>query len=102
TSFVNGAEVSEIVSRGIGNTGMLALSAVVLALLLALPLGIAGAVVRRGWLRTLLATVTVLMLAVPTYVTGVVLVLVFAVGLRLLPSGGYVSFVTTRWPPCSS
>jgi peptide/nickel transport system permease protein len=92
TSFVNGAEVSEIVSRGIGNTGMLALCALLLALLLAFPLGVAGAVVRRGWLRTLLAGVNVLMLAVPTYVTGVVLVLVFAVGLRLLPPGGYVSF----------
>ncbi|MGP4110734.1 ABC transporter permease [Streptomyces sp. 4N509B] len=93
TSFVNGAEVSEIVSRGIGNTGMLAFSALVLALLLAFPLGVAGAVVRSGWPRTLLAGLNVLMLAVPTYVTGVVLVLVFAVGLRLLPSGGYVSFL---------
>lgn len=92
TSFANGAEVSEIVGRGIGNTGMLALSALLLALALAFPLGVAGAVVRTGWLRGLLASVTVLMLAVPTYVTGVVLILVFAVGLRLLPSGGYVSF----------
>ena len=92
TSFVNGAEVSEIVGRGIGNTGVLAASAVVLALLLAFPLGVAAAVVRAGWLRTLLAGINVLMLAVPTYVTGVVFVLVFAVGLRLLPSGGYVSF----------
>ncbi|WP_049580166.1 ABC transporter permease [Streptomyces sp. SBT349] len=92
TSFVNGAEVSEIVSRGVGNTGMLAMSALLLALLLAFPLGVAGAMARSGWVRTLLAAVNVLMLAVPTYVTGVVLVLVFAVGLKVLPSGGYVSF----------
>jgi peptide/nickel transport system permease protein len=91
TSFVNKADVSGIVLRGLGNTGTLALCALLLAVLLAFPLGIATALVRSGWLRTLLSGLNVLMLSVPPYVTGVLLVLLFSVGLRLLPPGGYVS-----------
>lgn len=91
TSFVNGAEVSELVLRGLGNTGTLALCALTLAVLIAFPLGIATATVRTGWMRAALSALNVVMLSVPTYVTGVVLVLIFAVGLELLPPGGYVS-----------
>lgn len=91
TSFVNKAEVSTLVLRGLGNTGTLALCALVLAVLIAFPLGLATALARSGWLRTVLNGLNVLMLSVPTYVTGVVLVLVCSVGLRLLPPGGYVS-----------
>lgn len=91
TSYVNKAPVSELVLRGLGNTGTLALCALVLSVVLAFPLGVATALVRRGWARTLLSGLNVLMLSVPPYVTGVLMVLLFSVVLRLLPPGGYVS-----------
>jgi peptide/nickel transport system permease protein len=91
TSFVNKADVATLVLRGLGNTGTLALCALLLAVALAFPLGMATALTRSGRLRTLLSGVNVLMLSIPPYVTGVLLVLVFSVGLRLLPPGGYVS-----------
>jgi peptide/nickel transport system permease protein len=90
TSFVNKAPVSDLVLRGLGNTGTLALCALLLAVVLSFPLGMATALVRTGWVRTLLSGVNVVMLSVPPYVTGVVLVLLLSVGLRLLPPGGYV------------
>lgn len=91
TSFVTGTEVSEIVSRSLGNTTTLTLSALLLALVLALPLGIAQALARRGWLQLAISGLNVVMLAIPPYVTGVILVFVFAITLRLLPPGSYVS-----------
>ncbi|MFI6348942.1 ABC transporter permease [Streptomyces sp. NPDC050560] len=91
TSFTSGAPVSELVLRGLGNTGTLAVCALLLAVLIAFPLGVASALARTGWLRTALAAFNALMLSVPTYVTGVVLVLVCSTWLRLLPPGGYVS-----------
>lgn len=91
TSFSTRAPVSELVLRGLGNTGTLALGALLLAVVLALPLGMLAALARGGAARTLLAGLNVLMLAVPPYVTGVLLVLLFSVVLRLLPPGGYVS-----------
>ncbi|RKN39827.1 ABC transporter permease [Streptomyces hoynatensis] len=90
TSFVNGAEVSGLVGRGLGNTGTLTLCALVLAVLLAFPLGVATALARTARLRTALSALNVVMLAVPTYVTGVLLTMVFSGALRLLPPGGYV------------
>lgn len=91
TSFVTGAEVSEIVGRSLGNTATLAFSALLVALVLALPLGIAQALARRGWVQLGLSGLNVVMLAIPPYVTGVILVFVFAITLRLLPPGSYVS-----------
>jgi peptide/nickel transport system permease protein len=91
TSFVTGAEVSEIVGRSLGNTATLAFCALLVALVLALPLGIAQALAQRGWLQLTLSGLNVVMLAVPPYVTGVILVFVFAITLRLLPPGSYVS-----------
>ncbi|WP_420000170.1 ABC transporter permease [Streptomyces boninensis] len=91
TSFVSKVPVSDLVMRGLGNTGTLTVCALLLAVLLAFPLGLAQALARTGRVRTLLNGINVVMLSVPPYVTGVILVLVFSVGLRLLPPGGYVS-----------
>ncbi|GAA2998731.1 hypothetical protein GCM10020229_08920 [Kitasatospora albolonga] len=52
-----------------------------------------GATVRRGPVAAAVRAFTTTVLAVPPFVTGVLLVLVFAVTLRLLPAGGHESIL---------
>jgi peptide/nickel transport system permease protein len=92
-SYFSNAPVSSLIGRGLGASGALALLALAMAIVLAVPLGVAGAVSRRRGMRVLLSGINTVSLAVPTYVTGVVLVLLFAIYLPIFPAGGYVPFV---------
>ncbi|MFG2819761.1 ABC transporter permease [Kitasatospora sp. NPDC048365] len=87
-SYAIGGPVTDLIGNGLGATVELTLGALLLVVALGVPLGLAGTGIRAGALLRLL---TSLLLAVPPYVTGLVLVLVFAVGLRLLPAGGHQS-----------
>lgn len=89
TSFATRARVGDLIARGGGATATLALSALVVALLIALPLGIVSATAKSSLVQTIVSAVNVVLLAVPTYVSGVLLVLVFAVTFPILPPGGY-------------
>lgn len=91
TSFLTGRPVVDAVVGSAGATLELAVAAALLAVLLGLPTGLLAATTRRRPLRAALTAVLTLGVAVPAYVTGTVLVLVLAVGLRLLPVGGRAS-----------
>ncbi|MGH7335299.1 MAG: ABC transporter permease [Candidatus Rokuibacteriota bacterium] len=69
-------------------TLQLAASALVLTLLVAVPLGVVTAVRRDSWLDHLGTLFTVLGQAVPGFWLGLMLIYVFAVHLRWLPTGG--------------
>jgi peptide/nickel transport system permease protein len=69
-------------------TLQLAASALVLTLVVAVPLGIATAVRRDSWLDHLGTVATVLGQAVPGFWLGLMLIYLFAVQLRWLPTGG--------------
>ena len=56
--------------------------------------GTIGATTRSALVRAAVAAFTTVSFAVPTFISGVVLVLVFAVWLRVLPPGGHASLVT--------
>ncbi|GAC1456159.1 MAG: ABC transporter permease [Candidatus Limnocylindrales bacterium] len=82
----------EPVARRIGdrlpNTLLLAGSALLLSLLVGIPVGIIQALRRNGPLDHVLSVVSAVGLAIPVFWLGIVLILVFAVTLRLLPSAG--------------
>jgi peptide/nickel transport system permease protein len=92
-SYAIGGSVSELIGNGLGNTVELALGALVLVVALGLTFGILGATARRRPVRAALRAVNTVALAVPPFITGVFLVLVFATGLQLLPSGGHESII---------
>lgn len=89
-SYVLNAPISTLIVQRAGNTLELALAATLLALALGLALGTLGAVVRAKSIQTIFAIVTTFSLATPTFISGLVLVFVFAVMLRVLPPGGHV------------
>jgi peptide/nickel transport system permease protein len=92
TSIGNRLPVGEVIGQRLPATVALAVSAFVLALLIAIPLGVAVAVVtRRGrGRRTELgfAGLTVVLGTIPDFLLGVGLVYVFAVHLHALPVAG--------------
>ncbi|MFD5863143.1 ABC transporter permease [Streptomyces chartreusis] len=93
TSFSTGQAVSDAIADRLPVTLELIACAAVLSILIGLPFG-AWAARRRGWADTLLSGTTSVALAVPVYVLGAVMVLLFAVTWRLLPAGGLPPFHT--------
>ncbi|MEU9047946.1 MULTISPECIES: ABC transporter permease [unclassified Kitasatospora] len=92
-SYAIGGQVADLIGDGLGATTQLAVAALLLVVLIALPLAVTGATARSRPVAAAIQAVTTAVLAVPPFVTGVVLVLVFAVSLRLLPAGGHESLL---------
>ena len=91
TSFVSRYPVSDLIRDRLPATAVLAGAAIVLAVVVAVPVGVATAVRRGTWLAHLLAGYTALMLAIPTFWLGLLLLLFFGLRLDWLPMSGYVS-----------
>ncbi len=70
----------------------LALFSMLLAVAIALPLGLLSAARRGRWLDHTLGALTQLGVAIPNFWFGILLSLVFAVGLRWLPAGGFAGW----------
>ncbi|WP_338702370.1 ABC transporter permease [Streptomyces sp. Q6] len=92
-SYVIGGDVADLIGAGLGATVQLTLGALAWVLVLGLTGGVLGATSRRRPVQALVRVLTTAALSVPPFVSGVVLVLVFAVLLGLLPSGGAGSFL---------
>lgn len=88
-SFVSGAPVIDEIMDRLTVTLPLTLLAFVLAIVIAVPLGIIAAVKADRWYGALLSTVSQLGIAIPVFWVGILLVAVFAVNLRIFPSGGF-------------
>lgn len=90
TSYLNNLSVTTILSERIQVTVELALFAFILSIAFAVPLTIACVMRPRGVLDRLTTAFTMLGLATPQFVLGLLLIIVFSVHLRLLPSANFV------------
>ncbi|MFE3826571.1 ABC transporter permease [Streptomyces sp. NPDC059092] len=89
-SWVNGADISTLIGLGLGVSLSVAVLALIIGVLAGFVLGTVAAVRRTTPLdRAITGFVTVISV-MPAFVVGIVLVTVFAVGLGLFPSAGYV------------
>ncbi|MER7503183.1 ABC transporter permease [Nonomuraea pusilla] len=92
TSFLTGEPVTDVIAARLPNTLALALVATLVALLVAVPLGMAAAVRtengRNRGTEAAFGTVTGAAVAVPEFLYAIALVAVFAIGLDLLPPAG--------------
>ena len=96
-SLRQGAKVSRLIAERFPATLELALVAAVLALALGIPMGVYAALRRGHWLSQLFMTVSLLGVSLPTFLIGILLILVFAVGLGWLPSFGRGEVVSWGW-----
>lgn len=87
-SFRNQRPVGELIAERLPATLELVIVATILSLALGIPLGVLCALKPDGVAARLVQAVSLIGISTPTFVTGIVLILVFAVSLGLLPSFG--------------
>lgn len=92
-AYVSGTPVGQLIGNSVGNTVELTVAASLLTLLLGGGAGLLLGSVRRRSGQAVLGGLVGLAFAIPTYVSGVLLVLVFAVTLPVLPAGGHQSLL---------
>lgn len=83
--------VLDLILQRLPATVYLSLAALVFSVLIAIPLGIISAVKRNSWMDLSAMVFAIFGISLPHFWSGIMLVLIFAVGLRWLPSIGYVS-----------
>ncbi|MBN7786746.1 ABC transporter permease [Ponticoccus sp. (in: a-proteobacteria)] len=88
-SLISDRPVLEMIGQRLGPTVALALVAMALTLMIALPMGVLAAWRHGGLTDRLVMAVSVIGFSVPIFVIGYVLIGVFAVNLRWFPVQGY-------------
>jgi len=87
-SLRQGRKVSSLIAERLPATLELATTAAVIALLVGVPMGVYAALRRGTYSAQALMTVSLLGVSLPPFLIGIVLILVFAVTLKWLPSFG--------------
>ena len=96
-SLRQGRKVATLLEERLPATLELATTAALLALALGIPLGVYTALRRDGWLAQVLLATSLVGVSLPTFLIGIVLILVFAVQLGWLPSFGRGDTVAIGW-----
>lgn len=86
TSLSSGQDISPMILDRLQVSLILVGCAIVLSLLIAVPLGVLGA--RRG--GAVIASVSQIGIAIPSFLAGILLISVFAVGTGWLPANGWI------------
>ena len=87
-SLRQGRKVSTLIAERLPATLELSITAALLALGVGVPMGVIAALRRGSVLSQVLMTVSLLGVSLPTFLIGILLILVFSVGLHWLPSFG--------------
>jgi peptide/nickel transport system permease protein len=90
-SYRDGRPVTIVVGERLGATILLMGSALVLALVISLPLGVLGAVSRNRITRAVLSLFAIAGMSIPTFWLGLMILVLFALQLRWIPTGGMTS-----------
>jgi peptide/nickel transport system permease protein len=97
-SYRDGRPVTTIIGERVPGTLLLGLSAYVLAILIGVPAGIVAALKRNSLLDRLIMSAAVFGFALPNFFLGILLILLFSLALRWLPSSGSGTFLHLLMP----
>lgn len=102
TSFRTGQQVTEVIIARLPFTALIALFGISLTVVVSLAIGMVVAGLTRGnhnsWLDSAFGWTTAFILALPVYVVGAILIVVFAVNWGVLPSAGANSLASYILP----
>lgn len=90
-SIFLGMPVTEALMDRVAPTGLLTLYALFVQLLIGIPLGVIATLKAGSIVDRLMTALAISGAAIPTFFLGIMLILIFAVQLKWLPSVGYVS-----------
>jgi peptide/nickel transport system permease protein len=96
-SLRQGRPVTVLLKERLPATLELAIAAALLALAVGIPMGVYAALRRGSWLAHLFLTLSLVGVSLPTFLIGILLILVFAVFLGWLPSFGRGETVALGW-----
>ena len=96
-SYQQARPVGRIILEKLPATLELSVAAAVLALVIGLPMGIYTGLHRQSWLSQLLLGLSLVGVSLPTFLIGILFILVFAVLLGWLPSFGRGTVVHIGW-----
>lgn len=96
-SLRQGQPVSVLLRERLPATMELSLVAAALALVVGVPLGVYTAIRRHSWVSQVVLAVSLVGVSLPTFLIGILLILVFAVYLGWLPSYGRGETVSFGW-----
>ncbi len=96
-SYTSSRPVVEVIAERLPATIELTVVSAVLAIVLAIPMGVYTALHRETWGARLLLTASLVGVSLPTFVIGIMLILVFSVSLGWLPSFGRGELVRIGW-----
>ena len=96
-SLRQGRAVSTLIRERLPATLELAFAAAVIAIVFGIPMGVYTALRRDSWLSHFLLAVSLIGISLPTFLIGILLILVFAVMLGWLPSYGRGETVLLGW-----
>lgn len=96
-SYRQARPVSELIAERLPATLELSFVAMVLAVGLGIGLGVYTAIHRDNWLSRVFLTLSLVGISLPTFLTGILLILLFSVTLGWLPSFGRGQVVQIGW-----
>ena len=86
--FQSQRPVTSLIASALPNTMILAISSLLLAGFLGIPLGVYAATHPGGWMDRITAVATISLITMPAYVAGLLLLLLFSVHWHLMPAIG--------------
>jgi peptide/nickel transport system permease protein len=97
-SLISNVPVLKMISQRVEPSISIALSTIILAVVIAVPLGVIAAWKHGTWIDRCVMGLSVLGFSVPVFVIGYVLIQVFAIDLRWLPVQGFKSIAAGFGP----
>ncbi|ACO47592.1 ABC transporter permease [Deinococcus deserti] len=92
TSVKDNTTVTSLVAEKLPTTMQLAGFSMLIALVIAIPAGILGALRRGTWVDQVLTLMALSGISLPNFFLGILLIYVFSIRLAWIPASGYVSF----------
>jgi peptide/nickel transport system permease protein len=94
-SYISAQPIAPVIGAALEVTGPLVLAGLVVGLLIAIPLGIASALRHTRRSGIVLSGIAQIGIAIPNFVLGILLIIVFAVDLKVLPASGFTTWSTS-------
>lgn len=91
TSYVTGAPITPVIVGSVQVTGILVVSAIILAIVIAVPLGTFAALEQRNWIGVTISALSQIGIAIPNFLAAIILVIIFSLTLGWFPSQGWMA-----------